>query len=121
MPILSTAQLAYIRAVKSDNYPDALDVYAPPAVVNKKRGDYTLAAASQACRRWPASRAPQVLAKIPDIGAARVDELIFFPDRVTTIARGGELRSSTGEKLKIEGVGTWQTTIAVAASLVSPS
>ena len=121
MPHLSADQRASMRATKLDNYSDALSVYTPPAVSGGKRGAYTLATASAICRRWPASRAPKILATIPDLAGARVDELIFFPDRVTTIARGGELRSATGQRLKIEGVGVWQTSIAVAASLVQPS
>lgn len=120
MPILSAAQLAYIRGIKSDNYADVLNLYRAPAVSASKRGDMALLVGGIACRRWPASRAPQILAKIPDVAGARVDELIFFPDSGPAVQRGDELRSATGERLKVEGAGVWQTTIAVAASLVQP-
>jgi hypothetical protein len=118
MPILSPEQKAQMRAIKSDNYPDRLDIYRPPAMVNKQRGNAVLQTQGQPCRRWPGSKAPQIVAKIPDVGAARVDELIFFPDSVDVV-RGDELRDVDGAKLKIEGVGRWQTAIAVAASLVT--
>lgn len=122
MPVLSAAQLAYIRSVKSDNYPDRLDIYAPPAVSNGKRGDQALIAAGVSCRRWPAWRhhAPGILAKIPDIAGQRVDALVFFPDSTTGLTRGGELRSSSGERLKIAGLGRWQTSIAIAVEIVTP-
>ncbi len=120
MPILSAAQLAYMRSVKSDNYSDLLDIYRAPAVSASKRGAVVLLTSGVLCRRWPAIRAPKVLAVIPDIAGARVDELIFFPDSAD-VRRGDELRSASGEKLKVEGVGRWQTSRAVAASLVQPS
>jgi hypothetical protein len=120
MPILSPEQKASMRAIKSDNYPDRLDIYRPPAVSGKKRGDVVIEHQGQPCRRWPASKAPQIVAKVPVIAGARVDELIFFPDSVD-VRYGDELRDVEGAKLKIEGVGVWQTAIAVAASLVVPS
>jgi hypothetical protein len=118
MPILSAEQKTQMRAIKADNYPDRLDIYRPPAVASKKRGDVVLDVAGAPCRRWPASKAPQIVAKIPDVGGARVDELIFFPDSVDVV-RGDELRDVSGAKLKIDGVGRWQTSVAVAASLVA--
>lgn len=118
MPILSAAQLAYMRSVKSDNYSDVLDIYRAPAVAASKRGAVALLNSGAECRRWPASKAPKIVALI-DVGGARVDELIFFPDSVD-VRRGDELRSASGEKLKVEGVGRWQTSRAVAASLVQP-
>lgn len=118
MPHLSSAQLTLMRATKLDNYSDTLDSYRAPAVSGSKRGAVTLLTAGLLCRRWPASKAPKIIALI-DVGGARVDELIFFPDSVD-VRRGDELRSATGEKLKIEGVGAWQTSRAVAASLVQP-
>ena len=120
MPILSAAQLATMRTIKADNYPDAVDIYRPPAMASGKRGEVVLDTEGAQCRRWPASKAPQIVAKIPDIGGARVDELIFFPDSVD-VRRGDELRDSTGSKLKVEGVGNWQTSTAVAASVVTPT
>ncbi|MDQ2995461.1 MAG: hypothetical protein M3R61_00175 [Chloroflexota bacterium] len=119
MPVLSTAQLAYMRSTKADNYADTLDVYRAPAVAASKRGAVVLLTSGVRCRRWPASKAPKIVALIPDIAGARIDELIFFPDSAD-VRRGDELRSASGEKLKAEGVGVWQTSIAVAASLVSP-
>jgi hypothetical protein len=119
MPVLSANQLAYMRSVKIDNYSDTLDIYRAPAVVNSKRGSATLLTNGVLCRRWPATKAPQVVARIPDIAGARVDELIFFPDSVD-VRRGDELRNADGQQLKVEGVGAWQTSIAVAASLVQP-
>lgn len=122
MPRLSAAQLAQMRIIKVDNYADALDIYRPPTVASLKRGDQTLATSAAPCRRWPASKAPKILALIPEIAGARVDELIFFPDSLANVlARGGELRSASGQKLKIEGLGRWQTSVAVAASLITPS
>lgn len=120
MPVLSAAQLAFIRSVKSDNYPDRLDVYAPAAVSGGKSSGQAPAVTGQACRRWPAARAQKLIASIPELAGVRCDELIFFPDSAAGLSRGGELRSSTGEKLKIEGLGRWQTAYAVAASLVQP-
>jgi hypothetical protein len=120
MPRLSTAQLAYIRSVKADNYPDTLDVYAPAAVSSGKTSGQAAVVTSQACRRWPASKAQKLIAAIPELAGVRMDELIFFPDTAVGLTRGGELRSSAGEKLKIEGLGRWQTTYAVAASVVKP-
>ena len=120
MPILSPAQLASMRAIKRDNYNDRLDIDRAPAMVATKRGAVVLRYASMRCRRWPGSKAPKIIASIPDIAGARVDELIFFPDSMD-VARGDELRSASGERLKVEGVGVWQTSLAVAASLVQPS
>jgi hypothetical protein len=120
MPVLSAAQKTSIRADKLDNYSDTLDIYSPAAMSGGKGSGQTLRTSSALCRRWPASMHPRVLAKIPDLAGARVDELIFFPDSVTTLVKGGELRSGS-QKLKIEGVGTWQTSVAVAASLVQPT
>jgi hypothetical protein len=119
MPILTPEQKIAMRAIKDDNYPDRLDLYRPPAVSGQKRGALVLTTQGLRCRRWPATKAPQILAKIPDIGGARVDELIFFPDSVD-VRRGDELRDVTGAKLKVEGQGTWTTAVAVAASLVQP-
>lgn len=121
MPVLSAAQLAFIRSIKQpSNYIDTLDLYRAPAVSASKRGAVTLVQAGVICRRWPASRAPQIVARIPDVAGARVDELIFFPDSGPAVRRGDELRDSTGKRLKVEGAGRWQTTYAVAASLVQP-
>lgn len=118
MPVLSAAQLASMRTIKLDNYSDTLDLYRAPAVSGSKRGAVALVTSGVLCRRWPASKAPKIVALI-DVGGARVDELIFFPDSVD-VRRGDELRSASGEKLKVEGVGRWQTSRAVAASLVLP-
>jgi hypothetical protein len=120
MPVLSSAQLAYMRSTKLDNYSDTLDVYRAPAVSASKRGAVALLYSALHCRRWPGSKAPKIVASIPDIAGARVDELIFFADSAD-VRRGDELRSASGERLKVEGVGNWQTSIAVAASLVQPS
>lgn len=120
MPVLSAAQLAHIRAVKLDNYADRLDLYAPAAVSGGKGAGQAAVATAQPCRRWPASKAQKLLAAIPELAGIRLDELVFFPDTTSGLARGGELRSAAGEKLKIEGVSRWQTTYAVAASLVKP-
>ena len=120
MPVLSAAQLAYIRSIKADNYTDVINLYRAPAVAGGKRGDVALVVGGIACRRWPASRAPQIVAKIPEVAGARVDELIFFPDSGPEVRRGDELRDAAGQRLKVEGAGVWQTTIAVAASLVQP-
>jgi hypothetical protein len=120
MPVLSAAQLAIIRRVKLDNYPDLLSVYAPAAIAGGKGAGQTAAATSQPCRRWPAAKAQKLIAAIPELAGIRLDELIFFPDNAAGLARGGELRSASGEKLKIEGLARWQTTYAVAASLVKP-
>ena len=119
MPILSAAQLALMRGIKSDNYPNTLDVYRAPAVSASKRGSLALLYSSILCRRWPAARSPKIVASIPDVAGARVDELIFFPGSAD-VRRGDELRSASGQKLKVEGAGVWQTSIAVAASLVQP-
>ncbi len=119
MPHLSPEQLIAMRAFKLDNYSDRLNIYRPPAVSGNKRGDVALQTQGAPCRRWPASKAPQIVAKIPEIAGARVDELIFFPDSVDVL-RGDELRDVDGNKLKVEGVGRWQTSVAVAASLVTP-
>jgi len=121
MPHLSTTQLAYIRSVKSDNYSDVLDVYAPAAVSGGKTSGQTPSVSGQVCRRWPAAKAQRLIAAIPELAGVRCDELIFFPDTTAGLSRGGELRSAAGEKLKIEGLGRWQTTYAVAASIVKPS
>jgi len=122
MPVLSAAQLAYIRSIKQpSNYTDVLNLYRAPAVSGNKRTGAVLLVGGIMCRRWPASRAPQIVAKIPDVAGARVDELIFFPDSGPAVQRGDELRdNATGQRLKVEGVGVWQTTYAVAASLVQP-
>jgi hypothetical protein len=120
MPVLSAAQLAYMRSIKSDNYPDRLNVWRAPAVSASKRGAVALLYTDVFCRRWPAAKAPKILAVIPDIAGARVDELIFFPG-TADVRRGDELRSAAGQKLKVEGAGVWQTSLAVAASLVQPS
>lgn len=118
MPVLSAAQLAYIRSVKADNYSDTIDIYRAPAVSSSKRGAAALLTSGVLCRRWPGSRAPKIVALI-DVGGARVDELIFFPDSVD-VQRGDELRDAAGTRLKVEGCGVWQTSIAVAASRVLP-
>lgn len=120
MPTLSASQLARIRAVKHNNYTDALDVYAPQAIAGGKSAGQQLVASSQRCRRWPGAKAQKLVAAIPELAGLRLDELIFFPDAAVGLGRGGELRSAAGEKLKIEGVSRWQTTYAVAASLVKP-
>ena len=119
MPHLTAEQLIAMRAIKDDNYSDRLDIYRPPQVAAGKRGDVARVAQGAPCRRWPATKAPQIVAKIPDVAGARVDELIFFPDSVD-VRRGDELRDVDGAKLKVEGQGTWQTAKAVAASLVQP-
>lgn len=120
MPVLSNDQLAYMRSIKLDNYSDRLDIYRAPAVVATKRGAVALLSSSMRCRRWPGSKAPKIVASIPDIAGARVDELIFFPDSID-VRRGDELRDAAGGRLKVEGVGNWQTSFAIAASLVQPS
>jgi hypothetical protein len=120
MPILSPAQLASMRSIKLDNYSDRLDVYRPPAVAGTKRGAVVLLTSAVPCRRWPGSKAPKIVASIPDIAGARVDELIFFADSAN-VRRGDELRSASGARLKVSGVGVWQTSLAVAAELVQPS
>lgn len=117
MPHLTQAQLQQMRSFKADNYSDRLDIYRPPTAA-RKRGDVVLVSQGQPCRRWPASKAPHIVAKIPDVGGARVDELIFFPDSVD-VRRGDELRDVSGQRLKVEGAGVWQTARAVAASLVT--
>lgn len=120
MPVLSPNQLASMRSIKLDNYSDVLDVWRAPAMVGKLRGSVVLLTSGVPCRRWPGSKAPKIVASIPDIAGARVDELIFFPDSAD-VRRGDELRSAAGQRLKVSGVGVWQTSLAVAAELVVPS
>ena len=118
MPVLSAAQLTYIRSIKSDNYTDSVDVYRTPSASGGKVGAMALAHSGVACRIWEAADAPKIAAVLPEIAAARAEKIAFFPD-TADVLRGDELRVGT-LRYKVDGLGVWQTTIAVALGEVKP-
>ena len=118
MPILSAAQLAYIRSIKADNYTDTVAIYRSPSASGGKVGALALVMSSAACRIWEAAKAPRLIASLPEIAAARAEKIAFFPDSVD-VRRGDELRVGT-VRYKVSGLGVWQTTRAAALEKVDP-
>lgn len=118
MPVLSAAQLAYIRSIKANNYTNTLDVYRSPTASGGKVGALALVTAAVACRVWEAANAPRLIKALPEIAAARAEKIAFFPDSVD-VRRGDELRDGT-TRYKVTGLGTWQTTKAAALEKVDP-
>src|SRR4051794_20262625 len=104
MPVLSAAQLAYIRNVKADNYQDSAQI----------ERDGALIAATQGCRLWPAWRhhAPQLLAVMQGLGERRTDNIVMSPD--TADVAIGDTLTVGGQTSHVIGRGRWQTTIACA-------
>lgn len=107
-----------MRATKLDNYSDHLDLYRSPAASSNKVGALALVSSGVSCRIWEATKAPKILATIPDIAGARVEKIAFFPDSVD-VRRGDELRSGT-IRYKVAGLGTWTTSKAAALEKVDP-
>lgn len=96
------------------------DLYRAPSMSGGKRGGTMASVASDlVVKRWPLTTSPGAdrLTTVPAAAIARSTHLVYVRQAVAVLA-GDELRYADGTTDKVEGVGHWGTTVALAVSEV---
>ena len=103
-----------------DRRTQTADLYRAPSMSGGKRGAaLDLVASNLVVKRWPLTTSPgaDTLTTVSAAAIARSTHLVYVRQAVAVLA-GDELRYADGTTDKVEGVGRWGTTVALAVSEV---